>query len=77
METHEGLLSVQEHREEIFIHDVEVVKSNAMKHQGTSRGSGDPRVRLETHWGLLSVQGHREETLIYDVEVVKSNAMTN
>ena len=31
METHRGLLSVQEHREETLIYDVEVVKSNAMK----------------------------------------------
>ena len=70
-------LSVQEHREETLIYDVEVVKFNAMKNQRPLRGSGDPRARLETRWGLLSVQEHREETLIYHVEVVKSNAMKN
>ena len=48
METHEGLLSVQEHREETLIYDVEVVKSNAMKNQRTPRGSGDQRALFET-----------------------------
>ena len=30
LETHRGILSVQEHREETLIYDVEVVKYNAM-----------------------------------------------
>ena len=77
LETHWGLLSVQEHREETLIYDFEVVKPNAMKNQKSPRGSGDPRARLETHWGLLSVQEHQEETLIYDIEVVTPNAMKN
>ena len=31
LETHRGLLSVQEHREESLVYDVDVVKSDAMK----------------------------------------------
>ena len=76
METHPGLISVQEHREEALIYNVDVVKYNAMKIQRTLRESCDLRALLETHWGFISVQEHREETLIDDVEVVKSNAMT-
>ena len=76
LETHRGLLCVQEHREETLIHDVDVAKANATKHQRTLRDICDLRARLEAQWGLLSVQEHGEETLIYDVDVVKSNART-
>ena len=48
METHRGLLSVQEHREEALIYDVEVVECNATKNQRTPRGSGDQRALFET-----------------------------
>ena len=74
-ETHRGILSVQEHREERLIYDADVVKSNAMKNQRTPRESCDLRAVWETHRGFLSVQAHREETLIYDVDVVKCSAM--
>ena len=76
METHWGLISVQEHRGETLIYDVDAAKSNAMKKRRTPKDSCDLRVLLETRWGFLSVQEHRGETLIYDVEVVKSNAVT-
>ena len=66
-----GLLSAQEHRGEMRIHDGDVVKSDAMENQESWRVSGDLRVIWEAHWGLLSVQEHGEETLIYDVEVVE------
>ena len=46
---HRGFPSVQEHREETLIYDVEVVNLNAMKNQRTPRGSGDLRALLETH----------------------------
>ena len=45
-----------EHRGEILIYDVDVVKSDAMKNQRSPRVSGDMGGLLETHWGLLSVQ---------------------
>ena len=48
LETHWGLISVQEHREETLIYDVEVVKSNAMKNQRALKGSGDQRALFET-----------------------------
>ena len=71
-----GLLSVQEHRGEMWIYDVDVVKSDAMKNQRNPRVFCDMRALLETHWGLLSIKEHREETLTCDVKVVKSNAVT-
>ena len=58
LEIHRGLLSVQEHREETLIHDVDVATFNAMRNQRTQRKSGDLRVLWETHRGLLSVQEH-------------------
>ena len=75
LETHWGFLSVQEHRDETLISDVEVVKSNAMKNRRTLIKSGDLRALLETHRSVLSVQEHREETLICNVEVAKYNAI--
>ena len=57
-ETQWGLLSVQEHREEMWIYDVDVVKPDAMKNQRNPRVCCDLRALLETHWGLLSVQEH-------------------
>ena len=48
LETHWGLLSVKEHREETLIYDVEVVKSNAMTNQRTPIKSGDERALFET-----------------------------
>ena len=75
LETHRGLLSVQEHRGEMWIYDVDVVKSDAMKIQRNPRVFFDLRALLETHWGALSVQEHRGEMWIYDVGVVKSDAM--
>ena len=70
-ETQWGLL------EEMWIYDVDVVKSDAMQHQINPRVFGDLKALLETHWGLLSVQEHRGEMWIYDVDVVKSDAMRN
>ena len=70
-----GLFFVQEHRGEIWIHDVGVAKPDVMKNQRTLRGSCDVRGLLETHSGFLSVQGRREETLFYDVHVVQPDAM--
>ena len=58
LETHWGLLSVQEHRGEMWIYDVDVVKSHAMKNQRNPRVSGDEGGLLETHWGHLSAQEH-------------------
>ena len=48
-ETQWGLLSVQEHREEMWIYDVGVVKYDAMKNQRNPRVSGDQGGLLETH----------------------------
>ena len=53
LETHRGFLSVQEQREETLVHDVDVAKSNAMKHQRTLRTSCDLRALLETQWALF------------------------
>ena len=64
METHWGLLSVQERREETFIYDVEVVVCNAMTKSKNTNKSSDVKALLETHWGLLIVKEHREETFI-------------
>ena len=55
-ETQWGLLSVQEHRGEMWIYDVDVVKCDAMKNQTNPMVFCDLGVLLETHWGFLSVQ---------------------
>ena len=79
-ETHLNLLSVQEHREEILIHDAGVAKSIAMRKRRTLQGFGDHMALCETLGcplgGLLGVQEHRRETLICDVDVVKVEAVT-
>ena len=49
-ETQWGLLSVQEHRGEMWIYDVDVVKSDAMKNQRNPRVSGDQGGLFETSW---------------------------
>ena len=77
LETHWGLLCVQEHRGEMWIGDVDVVHSDAMKNQRNSRVSGDQEGLLETHWGHLSAQEHRGEMCICDVDVVHYDAMKN
>ena len=46
LETHRGLLSVREHKEETSIYDVDVVESNAMKVQRISGGLDDQRFVL-------------------------------
>ena len=76
METQRGFVSVQEHREETLIYDVEVSISNAMTKSKNADEIWCSEGSFETHWGFLSVKEHREETYIYDVEVVKSNLMT-
>ena len=53
LETHRGLLSVQEHREATLTYDVGVVKSDAMTNPRTPIGSGDQRALFETSWFLL------------------------
>ena len=75
LETHWGLLSLQEYRGEMWIGDVDVVHSDAMKNQRNPRVSGDQGGLLETHWGHLSAQEHQGEMRICDVDVVHSDAM--
>ena len=64
LETHWGHLSAQEHRGEMWICDVDVVHSDAMKNQRNPMVSGDQGGLLETHWGFLSVKEHRGEMWI-------------
>ena len=56
-ETHWGLLSVQEHREETLIYDVEVVKYNAVGHRAYLAISGlffrPLGALLGSSWGSL------------------------
>ncbi len=61
----------------MWIYDVDVVKSYAMRIQRNPRVFCDLRALLETHRGLLSVQEHREEMMIHDVDAVKSHATKN
>ena len=59
LETHRGFISVQEHREETLIYDVDVVKLNAMRNQRAPRGSSDQRA-FEAAWCPLgAILGHR------------------
>ena len=73
-----SLLSVQEHRGEMWIYDVDVVHSDdAMTNQRNPGVSCDKGALLETHWGHLSAQEHQGEMWICDVDVVHSDAMKN
>ena len=60
---------------EMWICDVDVAKSDALRIRRSPSVSCDLRVLVETHWGLLSVQEHGRDMWIYDVEVVKSDAL--
>ena len=49
LETHWGLLSVPEHRGEMWIYDVDVAKSDALKIQRNPSVSCDLRALWDTH----------------------------